>query len=70
MSAAREKKKASASRYLRVVKLDRILTDFAGLLSDLGADEFLADVAAMRAKNAQQMCNEDQSAAYIRLSSH
>jgi hypothetical protein len=53
-----------AARFRRALKIDRLLTEFAGLLSDLGADDFVADIAAMRAKNAQRMTDEDQLAAY------
>ena len=53
-----------AARFRQALKIDRLLTEFAGLLSDLGADDFVADIAAMRAKNAQRMTDEDQLAAY------
>lgn len=52
------------ARFRRALKIDRLLTEFAGLLTDLGASDLVADIAAMRAKNAQKMTDQDQRAAY------
>ena len=57
-------KRGSPARFWRALTIDRLLTELAGLLADLGADDFVADIAAMRAKNAQRMTDEDQLAAY------
>jgi hypothetical protein len=56
--------KARAAMFRRALKIDRLLTEFAGLLSALDADDLIADVAAMRAKNAQRMTDQGQHAAY------
>jgi hypothetical protein len=56
--------KVRAAMFRRALKIDRLLTEFAGLLSALDADDLVADVAAMRAKNALRMTDQDQQAAY------
>lgn len=56
-----------AAMFRRALKIDRVLTEFAGLLSDLGAEDMVADVAAMRAKNARRMTDQDQEAAYEKM---
>lgn len=56
-----------AAMFWRALKIDRLLTEFAGLLLALGEEDLVADVAAMRAKNAQRMTNRDQTAAYEKM---